>query len=214
MEVDGYLGHRLPDPLPPAHAAARHHLLHRSEYKHFAIGERLTYSSGFTWQPHPKVVWFVLAFALVGCIPNQRLRRLVNDTVSLIGFRIVARSLSAVITFHNEEYKPKNCGFCVANHTSPIDVTMLATDCTYSLVSLGRCSRFCTQFGGVLKTVQCALNGAKNILTKTCVDVTHYGFTKCLHVSLLLHFHPSACRSKNLGLLAYILHSFGRLHTG
>lgn len=57
-----------------------------------------------------------------------------NDAASLIAFRIIARSLSAVINFHNEEYKPKNCGFCVANHTSPIDVTVLASDCTYSLV--------------------------------------------------------------------------------
>lgn len=57
-----------------------------------------------------------------------------NNMASLIAFRIIARSLSAVIIFHNEEYKPKNCGFCVANHTSPIDVCILASDCTFSLV--------------------------------------------------------------------------------
>lgn len=75
-----------------------------------------------------------MAFGVVGCVPDERLRRWMNDTVSLIGFRIIARSLSAVINFHNEEYRPKNCGFCVANHTSPIDVTMLSSDCTFSLV--------------------------------------------------------------------------------
>jgi hypothetical protein len=71
----------------------------------------------------------------VGFIPHERFRRWVNDRLSLIVFRIIVRSLSTVITIHNEEYKPKNCGFCVANHTSPIDVAVLSTDCTYSMVS-------------------------------------------------------------------------------
>lgn len=81
-----------------------------------------------------QVLWFIFSFGLVGCVPHKQLRRWMNDTVSLIGFRIIARSLSAVVYFHNEEYKPKSCGFCVANHTSPIDVSILASDCTYSLV--------------------------------------------------------------------------------
>jgi hypothetical protein len=81
-----------------------------------------------------QVLWFVFAFGLVGCIPHERLRLWMNNMASLIAFRIVARSLSAVIIFHNQEYKPKNCGFCVANHTTPIDVSILASDNTYSLV--------------------------------------------------------------------------------
>lgn len=81
-----------------------------------------------------KVCWFVVAFSLVGLIPDPDWRKTMNSAVSLIGFRIITRSLSAVIIFHNEQYKPKNRGFCVANHTSPIDVTILSTDCTYSLV--------------------------------------------------------------------------------
>ncbi|CRK92398.1 CLUMA_CG005966, isoform A [Clunio marinus] len=93
------------------------------------------------------VVWFVIAFGLCGFVPNQKLRRWMNDTVSLIGFRIISRSLSAVITFYNEEYKPKNCGFCVANHTSPIDVCVLASDCTYSLVYW---LTFCTALVGCI----------------------------------------------------------------
>lgn len=77
----------------------------------------------------------MVAFALVGFVPHAGLRRWMNDAASLIAFRIIARSISAVINFHNEEYKPKNCGFCVANHTTPIDVAVLASDCTFSLVS-------------------------------------------------------------------------------
>lgn len=82
------------------------------------------------------VCWFVVAFTLVGLVPNEKLRRRLNETVSMIGFRIITRSLSAVITIHNNRYKPKNCGFCVANHTSPIDVTILSTNCTFSLVRI------------------------------------------------------------------------------
>lgn len=81
-----------------------------------------------------KVAWMVLSFAIVGCIPNQRFRIWLNDRSFKIAFRIIARSLSALITIHNEEYKPKNCGFCVANHTSPIDIAILSTDCSFSLV--------------------------------------------------------------------------------
>lgn len=82
-----------------------------------------------------KVFWFLISFSFVSLIPHEKLRRWANDKASLVGFRILTRSLSAVITIYNEEYKPKRCGFCVANHTSPIDVAILSSDCTYSLVS-------------------------------------------------------------------------------
>ncbi|CAO1432921.1 unnamed protein product [Diamesa hyperborea] len=80
------------------------------------------------------VVWCIFSFAIVGLVPFERYRFWLNDKTFKIAFRIIARSLSAVINIHNEEYKPRNRGFCVANHTSPIDVAILSTDCTYSLV--------------------------------------------------------------------------------
>lgn len=82
-----------------------------------------------------KVIWFVIAFPLVSLIPHEKYRRWMNDKVSFVAFRIITRSLSAVIKIHNEEYRPKQCGFCVSNHTSPIDTAILASDCTYSMVS-------------------------------------------------------------------------------
>ena len=39
-----------------------------------------------------------------------------------------------MVTYHNTENRPKD-GICVANHTSPIDVVMLASDTAYALVS-------------------------------------------------------------------------------
>ena len=50
-------------------------------------------------------------------------------------FRILARSFSAVIQFHNQEYRPKPDGICVANHTTPIDAVILSNDMSYALVN-------------------------------------------------------------------------------
>ena len=57
-------------------------------------------------------------------------------------FQILSNSISAVITYHNPENRPQNSGICVANHTSPIDVLILACDNSYALVS--------SQIGSVL----------------------------------------------------------------
>lgn len=76
----------------------------------------------------------MIGFAFVGMIPTYRLRRAMNDIVFKHTFRMITRSISGVVRFHHPEYKPKNCGFCVANHTTPIDIAILSTDCTYSLV--------------------------------------------------------------------------------
>ena len=81
-----------------------------------------------------KVGWTIVSFGLVGLIPNKRLRIWLNTKAFRVAFRIIARSISALIKVHNPEYKPKNCGFCVANHTSPIDVAILSTESTFSLV--------------------------------------------------------------------------------
>lgn len=95
------------------------------------------------------VVYCVIGFAFVGVIPNQRLRIKANEYVFKHTFRMICRSLSAVITFHNLEYKPKNCGFCVANHTTPIDIAILSTDHSYSLIG--------QRHGGFLGVLQRAL---------------------------------------------------------
>lgn len=95
------------------------------------------------------VVYCVIGSALVGFIPHRNLRGLANDYVFKHTFRIFCRSLSAVITFHDAQYKPKNCGFCVANHTTPIDVAILSTDHSYSLIG--------QRHGGFLGVLQRAL---------------------------------------------------------
>ena len=114
-----------------SNATPGHHLFHWGELKTFSMFS-LSFRHFFIAK---KVLWFLFSFTFVGLIPHEKLRHWCNDKSSLIGFRIFSRSLSTVITIHNDEYKPKQCGFCVANHTSPIDIVILSTDCTYSLVS-------------------------------------------------------------------------------
>ncbi|KAJ1526293.1 hypothetical protein ONE63_009445 [Megalurothrips usitatus] len=80
------------------------------------------------------LLWTLIATSLVGFVPNCALKRGLNNWVMLTSFRILARSLSSVLTYHNVHLMPKTGGVCVANHTSPIDVVVLSTMTTFSLV--------------------------------------------------------------------------------
>ncbi|KAG7281318.1 hypothetical protein CRUP_031001 [Coryphaenoides rupestris] len=57
-----------------------------------------------------------------------------SEKVHLMCYRICVRALTAIITYHDSENKPKNGGICVANHTSPIDIIILASDGCYAMV--------------------------------------------------------------------------------
>jgi glycerol-3-phosphate O-acyltransferase 3/4 len=81
-----------------------------------------------------QTVWIVVAMLVVGLVPEGCVKRWLHRRAYLITFRILARSLSAIITVHNKQYMPSG-GVCVANHTSPIDIVMLSTENCFSLVS-------------------------------------------------------------------------------
>uniref|UniRef100_A0A672P7N1 Glycerol-3-phosphate acyltransferase 4-like n=1 Tax=Sinocyclocheilus grahami TaxID=75366 RepID=A0A672P7N1_SINGR len=76
----------------------------------------------------------VVLTSVVGLFPNGRMKNYLSDKVHLMCYRICVRSLTAIITYHDSENKPKNGGICVANHTSPIDVIILASDGCYAMV--------------------------------------------------------------------------------
>ncbi|XP_030564882.1 glycerol-3-phosphate acyltransferase 3-like isoform X4 [Drosophila novamexicana] len=80
------------------------------------------------------VLFAVVTNTVVALIPYRFLRHPLADLSFKITFRLISSSLSSLIVFHNKQYKPKTSGFCVANHTSPLDVAILSTDCTFSLV--------------------------------------------------------------------------------
>lgn len=82
-----------------------------------------------------QVLWLTICTALVGYVKPEELKQFLNKYVSIMCFGILSRAISSVITYHNEENRPKT-GICVANHTSPIDVLILMCDNSYSLVGV------------------------------------------------------------------------------
>ncbi|ERL89398.1 hypothetical protein D910_06767 [Dendroctonus ponderosae] len=98
------------------------------------------------------IIWLSLTTPLIGKLPDSSFKRWLNHRCYLIAFRILTRSLSAVITVHNKQWRPQKGSICVANHTSPIDCIILSNDNCYSLIG--------QRHGGILGTVQRALNRA------------------------------------------------------
>ncbi|KAK0396964.1 hypothetical protein QR680_001925 [Steinernema hermaphroditum] len=80
------------------------------------------------------LVFLVFSTAMIGLVPEGELKRSLNNRCMLICHRILSRSLSAVVYFHDQRNKASEGGICVANHTSPLDVTILSTDNVYALI--------------------------------------------------------------------------------
>ena len=80
-----------------------------------------------------KFLWMAVCMTFIGRLRDSPLKRKLYVYAYTTCFQILGGSLSAVITYHQEQNKPKN-GICVANHTSPIDVLILACDNAYDLV--------------------------------------------------------------------------------
>ena len=78
--------------------------------------------------------FLIVTMALLGHLPNSSLKRRLYHKVSIIAYRVLAGSLSSVITYDDKQHKAVNGSVCVANHTSPIDVLMLHCDNAYALV--------------------------------------------------------------------------------
>ncbi|KAL9852421.1 glycerol-3-phosphate acyltransferase 3-like isoform 1-T1 [Geothlypis trichas] len=80
------------------------------------------------------ILLLVLATTVVGRFPNGRVKGWLSNQVQMICATLGIRCLSGLVHFHNRENKPQEGGICVANHTSPLDVLILASDRCYSLV--------------------------------------------------------------------------------
>ncbi|XP_074762033.1 glycerol-3-phosphate acyltransferase 3-like [Athene noctua] len=97
------------------------------------------------------ILLLVLATTIVGQFPNGRVKCWLSNQVQMICARLGVRCVSSLIRFHNRENRPQEGGICVANHTSPLDVLILATDGCYSLVGqahggfLGLIQKSCMQ---------------------------------------------------------------------
>ena len=74
--------------------------------------------------------------------------------INIVLHRILSRVFSAIITFHNTEHRAKRGSICVANHTSPIDVIILSTDNSFSMIG--------QKHGGFFGMVQRTLSHTAN----------------------------------------------------
>uniref|UniRef100_A0A8C8AS64 Phospholipid/glycerol acyltransferase domain-containing protein n=1 Tax=Otus sunia TaxID=257818 RepID=A0A8C8AS64_9STRI len=102
-----------------------------------------------SWQL--SVVWVVGILIRYCLLMPFRVKCWLSNQVQMICARLGVRCVSGLIRFHNRENRPQEGGICVANHTSPLDVLILATDGCYSLVGqahggfLGLIQKSCMQ---------------------------------------------------------------------
>ncbi|KAM9578556.1 glycerol-3-phosphate acyltransferase 3-like isoform 2-T2 [Guaruba guarouba] len=97
------------------------------------------------------ILLLISATTVVGQFPNGRVKYCLANQVQMICATLGVRCLSGLVHFHNRENRPQEGGICVANHTSPLDVLILASDGCYSLVGqthggfLGLIQKSCMQ---------------------------------------------------------------------
>ncbi|XP_078203685.1 glycerol-3-phosphate acyltransferase 4-like isoform X5 [Callithrix jacchus] len=129
-------------------------LLSRTNYNLHSISLRL------------KVLWGLGVLIRYCFLLPLRFKEFVSKHVHSMCHRICARALTAIITYHDREDRPRNGGICVANHTSPIDVIILASDGYYTMVG--------QVHGGLMGVIQRAMvKACPHIwLRGTCINNT------------------------------------------
>lgn len=96
-------------------------------------------------------VWLILTMSLIGLLP-RKLRYQPYRLTSLMSFRMLSCGITSRLHFHNRQYRAQKGDICVANHTSPLDVVLLACDNCYALVG--------QRHGGLLGLLEMALSRA------------------------------------------------------
>uniref|UniRef100_A0A8R1HZD3 PlsC domain-containing protein n=1 Tax=Caenorhabditis japonica TaxID=281687 RepID=A0A8R1HZD3_CAEJA len=100
------------------------------------------------------LVFLVSSTALIGLVPIGTWKKKLNHQCMLICYRILSRSITAVVYFHDEHFKAESQGISVANHTSPIDALILSIDNVYALIG--------QKHDGLLGVIQRALSRASS----------------------------------------------------
>lgn len=95
------------------------------------------------------ICWMLSSTGVLSFFPKCWLKNWLVNHAYRIAFRILACSLTVILTSHNVQYRPRAGGVCVANHTSPIDVGILSTETTFALIG--------QRHGGFLGLLQRAL---------------------------------------------------------
>lgn len=97
------------------------------------------------------LLYMAVGMSVIGPVTDGPFKRWLNHQITTSCFQVLGGAISAVITYHNIENRPKN-GICVANHTSPIDVMVLGADNAYALTG--------QKHGGFLGYLQATLSKA------------------------------------------------------
>ena len=80
------------------------------------------------------ILWLLTSTVLLKYFLKQDAKLRYGFYINIVLHRILSRVFSAIITYHNTEYRAKPGSICVANHTSPIDVIILSTDNSFSMI--------------------------------------------------------------------------------
>lgn len=84
------------------------------------------------------VTWLVGSMCLFSVLtfffPHSQWRRNIERYCTTVCSRMIASALTAVINIHHEKNRAKCGSVCVANHTTPVDIVMLAVDNCFTLV--------------------------------------------------------------------------------
>lgn len=100
------------------------------------------------------LIWLVVTLvALSGLgifFPDADWKRQLERYCTMVSSRLIAAAFTAVINIHHKENRAKLGCVCVANHTTPIDIVMLAVDNCFTLVGqkhggfIGIIQHFCS----------------------------------------------------------------------
>lgn len=80
-----------------------------------------------------QILFMLVSTTLSSVLPVGRIQKIIGKLSYLISIRILVRSLSVVVNYHDKTNMPKS-GICVANHTTVIDVAVLSNNQCFSMV--------------------------------------------------------------------------------
>ncbi|KAG6462130.1 hypothetical protein O3G_MSEX013068 [Manduca sexta] len=136
------------------------------------------------------VLTMIVTTFVVSFLPEGPLRRLLGRLSYKISIRVITRGLSSVIYLHDTQHMPRSNGFCVANHTSPIDVAVLSVNTCFSLVWWLVVSTAC---------VGCVPEGPLKKRLNRAVALHCFGFLS-RSISAVITYHDAHYRPANGGI--------------
>ncbi|XP_019864353.1 PREDICTED: glycerol-3-phosphate acyltransferase 3-like [Amphimedon queenslandica] len=103
------------------------------------------------------LLWLIITMVVLSIIrflfPHSRTVKQIERYCVMVCSRLIAAAFSAVVNIQHAENRAKLGSVCVANHTTPVDIIMLAVDNCFTLVG--------QRHGGIMGVVQVACSLAQ-----------------------------------------------------